>query len=75
LKARLSLGGQYSDGFCYTQKIVYIFRKNRYILTMSIGGIASHEAVADMISEVNNTLTSGFTMLDAGLQELCFIKV
>lgn len=42
--------------------------------------IASHEAVADMISEVNNglsevnnTLTSGFTMLGAGLQELCFI--
>ncbi len=35
--------------------------------------IASNEAVADMISEVNNTLTSGFTMLGAGLQELCFI--
>lgn len=42
--------------------------------------IASHEAVADMISEVNNaisevnnTLTSGFTMLGTGLQELCFI--
>lgn len=42
--------------------------------------IASHEAVADMISEVNNalsevnnTLASGFTMLGAGLQELCFI--
>jgi len=35
--------------------------------------IASHEAVADLISEVNNTLASGFTMLGAGLQELCFI--
>ena len=42
--------------------------------------IASNEAVADMISEVNNaisevnnTLASGFTMLGAGLQESCFI--
>lgn len=42
--------------------------------------IASHEAVADLISEVNNalsevnnTLASGFTMLGAGLRELCFI--
>jgi len=35
--------------------------------------IASNEAVADMISEVNNTLSSGFSMLGAGLQELCFI--
>ena len=35
--------------------------------------IASHEAVADLISEVNNTLASGFTVLGAGLQELCFV--
>jgi len=43
------------------------------------GVIASNEAVADIISELNNTLsevhgtvTSGFSMLGTGLQELCF---
>jgi tetratricopeptide (TPR) repeat protein len=35
--------------------------------------IASEEAIADIISEVDNTLVSGFSMLGAGLQELCFI--
>ncbi len=41
--------------------------------------IASSEAIADVISELDNTLsevkgtlTSGFSMLGAGLQELCF---
>jgi len=35
--------------------------------------IASHEAVENMISEVNDTLAIGFTKLGAGLQELCFV--
>jgi len=41
--------------------------------------IASNEAIADVISglndtlsEVHGTLSSGFSMLGAGLQELCF---
>lgn len=35
--------------------------------------IASSQAIAEQISEVNDTLASGFTMLSAGLQELCFV--
>jgi len=34
--------------------------------------IASNEAIADLISDMNDTLVSGFSSLDAGLQELCF---
>jgi hypothetical protein len=41
--------------------------------------IASNEAIADLISDLgdtfsymNDTLVSGFSLLDAGLQELCF---
>lgn len=35
--------------------------------------IASNEAIADRISEVNYHLASGFNVLGVGLQELCFI--
>jgi len=34
--------------------------------------IASNEAIADLISDMNDTLVSSFSLLDAGLQELCF---